>query len=214
MSDDSPTLADVFEAAIDAALKDVRVWLPGEVRSYDAVSRRAIIQVMVPDGWIEEDGQRRTTTLKPMTDVPAALCGSGSTRVKFPIRPGDPCLVLFSSSCITAYKATGRLIDHGDDRHHHEADAFFVPMPRVVGEVEGDPMIEFTEDGEIHAGGDQDLALKQDVTALKNAVSTLLQTLASAGISPITGTAVAAAKATFDTALATVPAGTDTLKGA
>lgn len=171
MSDDNPTLEDLLDAAIEAALRDVRVWLPGEIRSYDSGTRRAVIQVMIPDGWIDEAGQRQSTTLRPFTDIPAALTGSGSTRVKFPIKPGDPCLILFSSSCITAYKATGRLVDPKDDRHHHEADAFFVPMPRVVGPVEDDAMIEFTDDGLIKAGGDQPLVTQAEFLAHTHATA-------------------------------------------
>lgn len=162
MNDDDPTLGDLFEAAKRKALSGLRTWLPGEIRSYDADSRRATVQVMVPDGWIDEVGERQTSTLKPMTDVLVAPCGSGSTRVKFPIRPGDPCIVLFSSSCLTAYKATGRLLDPGDDRHHHEADALAIPMPRVVGAVENEAMIEFTDSGLIRAGGDEPLVTRAE----------------------------------------------------
>ncbi len=213
MSDDSPTLGDLFEGAFRKALGGLRTWLPGEIRAYDADLRRATVQVMVPDGWFDELGQRQTTTLQPLTDVPVAMTGSGSMRFRYPIRPGDPCIVLFSSSCLTAYKATGRLLDAKDDRHHHEADAIAIPMQRVVGDVEDESMIVFLEDGKILAGGSEDLALKKDVSDIKSAVSALLNTLASAGTSPVTGSAVATAKTDFDSTLAAVPAGTDILKG-
>jgi hypothetical protein len=162
MSDDNPTLGDVFEAAFRKTLSGLRTWLPGEIRAYDAVGRRATVQIMAPDGWVDETGARQTSTPPPLTDVPVPPCGSGSTRVKFPIRVGDPCIVLFSSSCLTAYKATGRLLDHGDDRHHHESDAIAIPMPRITGNVEDDAMIEFTDDGLIRAGGDEPLVTRAE----------------------------------------------------
>lgn len=160
--DDNPTLADVLDAARDKALRGLRVALPGEIRSYDAETRRCSVQPMVPDGWVDEVGQRKTSTLKPLTDVPVAQTGSGSTRVKFPIRRGDPCWIMFSSSCLTAWKSSGRLLDPGDDRHHHEADAFVIPIARVVGDVEDDAMIEFTDDNLIKAGGDEPLVTRSE----------------------------------------------------
>lgn len=163
MSDDSPTLGDVFDAAFRKALRGLRVAMPGEIRSYDASTRRATVQPMIPDGWIDEDGERQATTLRPLTDVPVAQTGSGSVRVKFPIRPGDPCWLIFSSSCLTAWKASGRLLDPGDDRHHHEADAIAIPIARVTGSPpEDDTMIEFTDDNLIRAGGDEPLVRRSE----------------------------------------------------
>lgn len=162
MSSNRVDLTEVLESAIQGFLDDVRVGLPGEIRSYDADSRRATVQLMVPDGWIDKDtGERRTTEHRPLVDVPVKQIGSGSIRVKIPIKPGDPCWVMFASSCIVAWKATGRLLDPKDDRRHHESDAYAMPIPRVVGDVEDDAMIEFTDDGKIHAGGSKALVTQE-----------------------------------------------------
>lgn len=220
MSTTTPTLGELLEAAIRGELDGVRVSLPGVIQVYDSDARRATVQVTVTEGVVGETNERREVALAPFTDVPVLLTGSGDVRIKFPIKRGDPCWLSFSSSSIARLKATDatKVTSTGDDRHHHEADAVAIPMPRWAGSVESAPMVEFTEDSKILAGGAASLALAADATALKSALDTFMTSLASAISGIPTGgaaaaTAITAAQTAFDATLASWPTGTTTLKG-
>jgi hypothetical protein len=192
MSDSlTPKLSEVLDAAIEGALEGVRVALPGRIEHYDKDTRRATVQLLVQDGHVDGDGERQTTTIAPLTDVPVMMHGSGTVRVKIPIRVGDPCWVLFASSSIAKVKTTdgATVIDPADDRHHHESDAVVIPIPSLAaGSADDDAMIEFTDDGLIKAGGDEPLVKRSEFLA---------HTHATAGTGtpspPITGPAGSAA---------------------
>lgn len=168
---DTPSLSDVLEAAVEGRLARARTGLPGRIQAYDATTRRATVQVLVTDGVIGEDGERRARELPAIPDVPVAAIGSRGIRIKFPIRVGDPCWLMFSSSSIARLKATGRLGDPGDDRHHHIADAVALPLVFGFGDApqdgdgdgDEDAMIEFTTSGLIRAGGDEPLVTRSEL---------------------------------------------------
>lgn len=162
MNTSTPTLPEVLEAAIDAALTGARTSLPGQIQSYDSTTRRATVQMLIMEAHIDADGERIVEAIAPFTDIPVALSGSGSVRIKFPIAPGDLCWLLFSSSALAVFKSTGRLSDPGDDRHHHDADVIALPVVTIGGDVESDAMIEFTDTGLIRAGGDNPLVTKAE----------------------------------------------------
>lgn len=197
---DAPTLAELLESAIDGSISGVRVALPGRIEAYDGTTRRATVQVLIMDAYAAEDGTRTAVSLKPLADVPVVGIGSRGVRIKFPVRKGDLCMLLFSSSSIAACKATGRLADPGDDRHHHLADAIAIPWVLGFGgspkdgdgDGDEDAMIEFTASGLIRAGGDQPLVTKAEFEAHVHTVATTgtatAQTGTAAAPLPITGT--------------------------
>jgi hypothetical protein len=208
MSDDNddPSLTDVLNAAVDAALAGLRTNLPGEVKSYDANNHVATVQVMIPDPFLDEVGERRPQTIAILPDVPVAHMGFGSIRIKIPVKPGAQCWLSFSSSCLTAYKASGgKLVDPKDDRRHHEADVIILPFS-TVGLEDDATLIEFTEDGQILAGGNASLATKSDL-------SNLLQAITDAVI--VANDGGASLKSTILAALNAInwPSGTTKLKG-
>lgn len=195
MSSKTPRLEEVLEAAIGGVLDDVRVALPGRIESYDADSRRATVQCLVMDRFVDEDGNLQAAPMAPWTDVPVALAGSGTVRIKFPIRAGDPCWVMFASSSIARCKAGDgtTVVDPGDDRHHHLADAFAIPIPTMAATGADDAaMIEFTDSGLIKAGGDEPLVTRSEFNAHTHTVATTGTAAAQTGTAaipaPITGT--------------------------
>lgn len=156
----TPKLSEVIEAMVEAALARSRTTLIGRVLSYNADSHRATVQVQVPDIIIDERGERVVDQQAPLTDVPVALLGSGTGRIKWPVRRGDEVLLLFSSSAIAQYKATGRIVDPGTDRHHHLADAVAIPVV-ITGDFDG-TLIEFTDAGTVEIGGSEPLVTRAE----------------------------------------------------
>jgi len=121
----APSLARVLDLAIRGILDDVRVSLPGRVVSYDKATQRADVQPLIKDGYPGEDGTRKTESLPVVPDVPVAFPGAGGYHETFPISKGDTVLLVFCSSSIARWKASGTTgeIDPGDDRHHAIPDA-------------------------------------------------------------------------------------------
>lgn len=197
---DNPSLTEVIEGAIEGYLDDVQVALPGRIESYNAETRRATVQLLMMEV-VYVDGERIARERKPLTDVPVMLSGSGDVRIKFPIKRGDPCLMMFAASSIAVLKSTDgtKVVDPKDDRRHSINDGYAIPMPRLRGAVEDEAMIEFTDGGLIRAGGDEPLVTRSEF---------LNHTHATAGTGtpspPITSAAPGSA--------ATFP-GTDKLRG-
>lgn len=168
----STLLTELIDAALDDRQSGLRVALPGRIESYDKATRRATVQLLVQDGHVDGNGERQTTTVPPLTDVPVMFTGSNTVRIQFPIRPGDQCLVVFSSSSIAKWKSIGDVVDPDDDRHHHEADAIVIPGLFGGGNVDDDDaMIEFTDAGLIRAGGDEPLVTRSEFLAHTHATA-------------------------------------------
>lgn len=198
---DTPRLEEVIDLALEGALAGVRTALPGRVEAFDKATRRATVQILIQDGDIDEQGERLTTRIKPMTDVPVMFVGSGAPRYAFPVRKGDLVLVLFASSSIAAWKERGELVDPGDDRHHHEADAIALAGLTIDAGGAG-TLIEIDDNEIINLGTspapNSALLLEPFVSAL----STMVTSIASAvsGIptgGAAAGSAITAALAAF-----------------
>lgn len=208
MNDNTPALEDVLEAAISGTLAGVRVALPGRIESYDSATRRASVQILVKDGDIDETGERITTTVGPLSDVPVMRVGSGIERFKFPVRSGDLCLLLFCSSSIAAWKARGALVDPEDDRHHHEADAIAITGLFVGGSDTPGTFIEITDQEILNLGGTPAVQSALLGEAFLSQLSTLVTSIATAVSGIPTGGAAAGAAITtalgvFTSAVAT-----------
>src|SRR5512139_1071929 len=155
MASNTPLLSEVLEAAIVAALDDVRTQLPGRIEAYDSAQHVATVQLLVRDARITETGERVLVTPAPLTGVPVGSVGFGTCRIKIPVPIGARCWVSFSSSSLAALKSSDwtSVTDPTDDRRHHIADA--VVMPLVFVAADDAAQIEFTDTGLIRAGGDE-----------------------------------------------------------
>lgn len=162
MSSRDVTLAQVLEAIGNRLLAKARTSLPAQILAYNKDTGKCTVQVLPFDIEVDGDGNRETVKITPLPDVPYAQLGSGTVRIKIPVRKGDRCWLSVSSSSIARLKAGARgAHDPGTDRHHHLADAIAEPWT-YLGEDEDDAMIEFTESGEIHAGGDSALVTRAE----------------------------------------------------
>ncbi len=119
----TPTLNLILQTALESAASGIRVAMPGRVVSYDATKQRAAVQPMIEDGFEAEGGERKTTILPTIPDVPVAFLGAGGYSETFPISKGDTVLLVFCSSSIARWKVKGGVLDPGDDRHHELSDA-------------------------------------------------------------------------------------------
>src|SRR5678815_1164849 len=149
----SALLTELIDTALDDRQSGLRVALPGRIESYDRATRRATVQLLVQDGHVDGDGERQTTTIAPLTDVPVMRVGSGIERFRFPVRSGDRCLVAFASSSIAKLKSVDDVVDPDDDRHHHEADGIAIPGLFFGGTDEAGTFVEIDDQEVLNLGG-------------------------------------------------------------
>lgn len=159
-TDNTPLLAGIIKRAVGNARRDMfGGWLPGRIHAFDGT--RATVRLDVLD--VEIDGADRATVEFPLIeDVPVVRLGSGTVRIKFPIRVGDACVVLFAARSIDRWLPAGARLDPGTDRDHDMSDACVITGLMDFGHTEeGDTMIEFT-DSEILAGGTSKLITREE----------------------------------------------------
>lgn len=218
MSRNTPTLASVLVAILDARLADVHVAIPARVETFDATRRCVTAQPLIRHGHTDgETGERTVERLPVINDVPVVFPGSGSFSVDWPIVKGDTGLLVFSEASIDKWLTRGGDVDPLDDRRHALSDAIFIPGLRSLNAPPGPAAPPGTmvlrTSGEIHAGGSQALALRSEINDLRAFVATQFSptghthTCASAG-NPTTATVSSGAPP-----VASYP-GTAVLKGA
>lgn len=166
MSETTPPMLTALRALMDGRLAEVYTGMPGVVVSYDPSSKRASVQPSLPRGF-RLRGDREVERLPVINEVPILWPSfMGGVRMKGILIPGDPVWIMFSQRSTDRWKAGGGVIDDtGDDRMHHVSDAFAYPGGRPDGS-DGNPQIEFTLAGEIHAGGSDSLALRDELQAV------------------------------------------------
>lgn len=107
----------------DAILESVHVSVPGEVVSFDANKRTAVIQPVIRR-W------RKTEPPPLLLDVPVFFPGGNVIDV----RPGDGCLVVFADHCIDAWFQNGGVSTPVSARMHDLSDGFaFIGFRTATG---------------------------------------------------------------------------------
>jgi len=208
MSDSlTPLLHEVIDAALDDRIDGLRAALPGRIESYDKATRRATVQLLVMDAHVDGDGERQTTVIAPLTDVPTMRVGSGTERFRYPVRAGDRCLVSFSSSSIAKLKSVDDVVDPDDDRHHHEADGIAIPGLFFDGDDQAGTFIEIDDQDVLNLGGSPATepvllgnTFLSQLTTLVTAIATAISGIPTGGAAA--GSAITAALNNFNAAVA------------
>jgi hypothetical protein len=199
---DTPTLTSLIEGAIGSRIGRLDTVTVGRIESYDASTRRAAVKPMIMRHDVDEDGERVAVSRPVFQGVPVLLPGAGGARLTFPISAGDYVLLVFADS-IDAWLGRGGEVDPGERRQRPVAIPGIQPFSGSGAASDATPQIEITST-EVRAGGDQALATKADLDALKAAIS---------GAAVSGGDGGATFKANILAALATWPTGTTVLKG-
>lgn len=123
MANQSPSLGTVLQRAIERALREVRTCEPGVINSYDPVTRTADVQPLLMRTRPTEDGTTITVRAPMATACPVLFVGGGGSRLTFPVKAGDVCLLLTGSRSLARWKLLGGEVDPMDNRHHHITDS-------------------------------------------------------------------------------------------
>lgn len=128
MSDDprSPELDTLLELAGIAFRAELRVSLPGKIMAYDADTQMASVKPLIMDVHIDAAEKRQTVGIPEVHGVPVFHMGTPRGRITFPVKKGDLCWLMFTSSSIKRWLKTNGSTDTdpGNTRHHDINDAF------------------------------------------------------------------------------------------
>jgi hypothetical protein len=202
MSNQTPSPDTVIRRAIAAALKYVRVALPGKILEYDRTRLEATVQPLIQERVPTEDGSRAVDRMPAIAHVPVYFVGGGGSRLTFPVKAGDTCEIIFQSSSIDLWLALGGEVDPLDDHHHHITDAVaYVGLSDFAHARPAHATATVLEGDDVRIGDDTAalLALKSDLATLKTAISNAVIVANDGG---------ASFKSTLLTALSSWPVGT------
>ena len=120
---DYSNLALSLRFAIRQSLKDVYTCMPGVVQQYDPHTRRAVVRgalrIVTTDG--------REIERVAIRNVPVVFPSGGGFALTFPLRPGDPVLLVYSQRGLSEFKRTLDVSAPDVDGFFSEKDAIAIP---------------------------------------------------------------------------------------
>ncbi len=131
----TPEQAEVISDAIESALIDVHVSLPGRVEKYDATTQTANVQLQVKRTLPKGDGSYATEDLPVLQNIPVAFPRTNNAILTFPISTGDYGLVVFSEMSIDQWRSKGENTSPGDVGRHTLSGGVFQPGLMPISET-------------------------------------------------------------------------------
>jgi len=116
--------------ALGAAQSGIWTALPGIVQSFDPVAMTCTVQPSISLQARSDDGTMSPINLPVLLDCPVVFPTGGGCTLTFPIKPGDECLVVFSSRCIDSWWQLGGVQGQYRLRMHDLSDGFVMVGPR------------------------------------------------------------------------------------
>jgi hypothetical protein len=186
--------AETLRLVLESALQDVHTSIPGTVRSYDATTQTAEVEIGVQrvraaeDEDVDEDVPE---SLPILQGVPVLWPRGGGVFLHFPMTAGDEVQVFFSEADLNAWRESGGVVDPGVATRHGLAGAVALPGMFSMGNpladadgtygrigIDGDSsQIEFRPE-EILAGGNVALAEEPNLEVHLDLIAAALDAIA------------------------------------
>jgi hypothetical protein len=131
----------------DNKILDIHTWLPGQVIAVDPAMGTVFVQPELQRAYT--DGT--TVNLPIIQNVPIMMPSGMNYSIQLPVDIGDEGVILFCERSLASWKSDGGIVDPGDSRHHHLADAIFIPGLRPTSNPisEGTPLDMVFTNGEV-----------------------------------------------------------------
>jgi len=156
---DTPDQAEVLRLVLRHRLSRVWTALPGVIEKYDASTQRADVRPAVVAFLPLLDGEEREK-LPVIPNVPVVHPSGGGFFCSFPMKRGDPVVLVFCARDIAAWKGgNGGVAEAADNRMHDLTDAFAFPGAKpsgaVLKEADAEKLVVGQDGGhQIRIGGD------------------------------------------------------------
>lgn len=121
------TLPEVIRRAIESALADVHVAVPGKVLAYSAATNLADIDVLVQHSVWDDDNGRAYEDAGTLPGVPVQWPRAGGYLLTLPLAAGDTGLLVFNSEAIGEWRSTGQKSKPADSSRMTVGWPVFIP---------------------------------------------------------------------------------------
>lgn len=129
----TPEFQDLIASAIESALLNVHVALPGIVQAYDAATQTCTVQPAVRRALQDEDGAVVFEDFAAIQNVPVVFPGGAGFSTHWPLAAGDTVDLVWQDFSIARWRARGVVSDPGDVRHHGPGYPVAIPWYRPDG---------------------------------------------------------------------------------
>ena len=134
--------------------KQAGIWtaIPGIIQSFDTETLTCEVQPAVMGRMRDADGTVKQIKLPLLLDCPVVFPHAGGCSMTFPIKPGDECLVVFSSRGIDFWWQNGGIQPPPEPRMHDLSDGFVIlapySQPKKIGNVSTETVQLRSDDGQ------------------------------------------------------------------
>jgi hypothetical protein len=170
-----PVMAELFNQFRQQFFTNLNCHQVGEIATFDATTQTATVQIKV----LRLIGDQ-SVPYPVLTHCPVMTLSGGKGRLTFPIRAGDPCLVLFNDRDLDNWYDSGAVAVPNSYRTHDLSDGLvIVGFRNLANKLTGIS----TTDTELSQGAavigmdDEKISLRNDVSDMKTSVDALLTTL-------------------------------------
>jgi hypothetical protein len=108
---------------LENRVSQIHTALPGVVQSYDSSTQIAKVAPGVKKILVNGD----EVELPVCTEVPVIMPGSGDAIIHFPIKKGDPVLLVFCQRAIDEFLLSGKISKPSKKRKHDLTDSVAIP---------------------------------------------------------------------------------------
>lgn len=145
-----------IESSIESFITADRVGLntaiPASIESYDEATRTARVKIHYSDHFASEGTEANREDWPPIPDCPVLFPRGGGFVFTWPLKKGDPVLVVFSQRSLQEWSASDGKTDIGSFliSTHNPGDAIVIPGLSPSKNKDGeDTEIKITTDGEL-----------------------------------------------------------------
>lgn len=142
---DATDFIELTKLISDRTKAKIRTAVPGVVRAFDPETQTATVQVAVAYAYLDPDAVEEVQRYipRPITNCPVIFPQGGGFSLRFPLEPGDDCLILVAERSIDEWAATGNAgVTPRDLRRFDLSDALVLPAPRPAAR----PLEDFRDD--------------------------------------------------------------------
>ncbi len=127
MADAEPSLQELIRRALESRLAQVRVSMPGAVKSYDPATKTAVVQPALSDVVFDENDERVVNEIPPIQNVPVVWPSCDALSIHANLSAGDTGDLVFATNSISDWQRSGQTAAPGNLRLHPLGSAKFYP---------------------------------------------------------------------------------------
>lgn len=123
LPEDTPSLAQVIMQAVQNALVDLHVSLPGRILEYDSGTNKAKVQLEIKRSLVTGE----TIEIPPISDVIVAWPRAGKAFIHLPLKAGHKVQVMFTERSTDEWRQDGQTVAPTSKRRFNFSDAWCIP---------------------------------------------------------------------------------------